>query len=186
MIWLIVGLIVFFGAHLQRRLLPGLRKRLQMKLGENGFKGVIALMSVIGLVLIIVGFRLTNSISLYDLGPVGLLLNNITMMLAVALLGLGHSKSRFRRLVRHPMLLSLICWSASHLLVNGDLTSIILFLSFGLWASVEIILINRATINYQPFTNGTLKGDIRFIAIAILAYFIISLVHLHLGVNPFF
>ncbi len=186
MIWLIIGLIVFFGAHLQRRLLPQIRIRLNDKLGENRLKGIIALMSAIGMALIILGFRLTNSIPLYDLGSVGLLLNNISMMVAVALLGLGHSKSRVRSLVRHPMLLCIIFWSVSHLLANGDLTSVILFLSFGLWALSEIILINKANSNYQPFTNGTLKGDIRFIIITILAYFMISMVHLYLGVHPFF
>ena len=186
MIWLIIGLIVFFGAHLQKRLLPETRIRLNNQLGENRVKGIIALISAIGIVFIILGFRLSNSIPIYDLGSLGLLLNNILMMVAIALLGLGHSKSRVRRLVRHPMLLSIIFWSASHLLANGDLTSLILFLSFGLWALSEIILINKGNSNYQPFTNGTLKGDIRFIIIAILAYFMISMIHLYLGANPFF
>jgi len=37
MIWLIIGLIVFFGAHLQRRLLPETRIRLNNQLGDNQY-----------------------------------------------------------------------------------------------------------------------------------------------------
>ena len=108
------------------------------------------------------------------------------MMLAVASLVLGHSKSRLRKYVRHPMLLSIIFWSLGHLLANGDLKSVILFLSFGLWSFFEIRLINNSIPHPQSFTNGSLKGDISFLIIATLAYFVISVVHLYLGVNPFY
>tara|TARA_B100000902_G_C27309099_1_gene917289 strand:+ start:458 stop:1018 length:561 start_codon:yes stop_codon:yes gene_type:complete len=186
MTWLIVGLIFFFGAHLQKRLIPSLRQRLVDRLGEKGFKGIIALISAVGLTLIVLGFRQGGFIPLYDLGSSGLLLNNLAMMLAVAFLGLGHSKSRLRKYVRHPMLLSVIFWSIGHLLVNGDLKSVILFLSFGLWSFLEIRLTNSSTPSVQSFTKGSLKGDIGLVVIATLAYFTISVVHLYLGVFPFY
>mgnify|MGYP002848046517 CR=1 FL=1 len=173
-------------AHMQKRVLPYFRVRAIEKIGENGFKGIIALMIAIGLVLMIIGFRLIDPVVFYDFGSVGLLLNNIIMMLAVAFIALGHSKSRFRKYFRHPMLLGIICWSVSHLLANGDSRSLILFLSFGVWSLTEIILINRSAIHFEPFTNGSLKGDVRFVAIATLAYFGVSIAHLYLGVNPFF
>jgi len=186
MTWLIVGLIFFFGAHLQKRLMPSIRLLLVNRLGENGLKGIIALISSVGLALIILGFRHGGSIPLYDLGSSGLFFNNLAMMLAVASLVLGHSKSRLRKYVRHPMLLSIIFWSLGHLLANGDLKSVILFLSFGLWSFLEIRLINSSIPHPQSFTSGSIKGDISFLIIATLAYFIISVVHLYLGVNPFY
>ena len=186
MYYLIIGLSIFFVAHLQKRLIPSLRAKIFQKIGENGYKGIIALLTVIGLVLIIIGYRLGDFIFLYDFGSWGLILNNITMMFAVAFLGLGHSKSRFRKYVRHPMLLSIIFWSVSHLIANGDLKSVILFLSFGLWSFSEIILINRSEIHVQTFTGGSLKEDIRFLLISTLAYFFISITHLYFGVSPFY
>ena len=186
MTWLIIGLILFFGAHVQKRILISLRTKLIGFIGENVQKGIVALTSSVGLVLIILGYELSDTIYLYDLGPWSLFLNNIAMMFSVGFLGLGHSKSRFRRYVRHPMLISVICWSVSHLLANGDLKAVILFSGFAVWALMEIFLINKATINFKSFTRGSLKGDIKFFIATIIAYLGISLIHLQLEVDPFF
>ena len=186
MTWLIIGLILFFGAHVQKRMLTSLRSKLIGIIGENAQKGIVALTSSVGLVLIIMGYNLSDTIYLYDLGAWGLFLNNVAMMFSVSFLGLGHSKSRFRRYVRHPMLISVICWSVSHLLANGDLKAVILFSGFAVWALMEIFLINRAAINFKSFMEGSLKGDIKFFIITIIAYLGLSLIHLQLGADPFF
>ena len=186
MTWLIIGLILFFGAHVQKRMLTSLRYKLIGIIGENAHKGIVALTSIVGLVLIILGYELSDTIYLYDFGPWSLFLNNIAMMFSVGFLGLGHSKSRFRRYVRHPMLISVICWSVSHLLANGDLKAVILFSGFTVWALMEIFLINRAAINFKSFMEGSLKGDIKFFIITIIAYLGLSLIHLQLGADPFF
>ena len=186
MIFLIIGLILFFGAHVQKRILISLRTKLIGFTGENVHKGIVALISSLGLVLIILGYKLSNTIYLYDLGPWSIFLNNIAMMFSVAFLGLGHSKGRLRRYVRHPMLVSVICWSVSHLLANGDLKAVILFSGFAIWALTEILLINRASINFKSFTEGSLKGDIKFLIGIIIAYLVLSVIHLQLGVDPFF
>ena len=186
MTWLIIGLILFFGAHVQKRMLTSLRSKLMGIIGENAHKGIIALTSIVGLVLIILGYELSDTIYLYDFGPWSLFLNNIAMMFSVGFLGLGYSKSRFRRYVRHPMLISVICWSVSHLLANGDLKAVILFSGFAVWALMEIFLINRAAINFKSFMEGSLKGDIKFFIAIIIAYLGLSLIHLQLGADPFF
>ena len=186
MIWLIMGLILFFGAHVQKRILTSLRLKLIGITGENGQRGIVALISSVGLVLIILGYKSSDTIYLYDLGPWGLFLNNIAMMFSVGFLGSGHSKSRFRRYFRHPMLTSVIFWSVSHLLANGDLKAVILFSGFTVWALMEIFLINRAAINFKSFMEGSLKGDIKFFIAIIIAYLVLSLIHLQLGVDPFF
>ena len=185
MIWLIIGLLLFFGAHVQKRLLTSLRSKLIGIIGENAQKGIVALTSSVVLVLIIVGYKSSDTTYLYDLGPWGLFLNNITMMFSVGFLGLAYSESRFRRYVRHPMLISIIFWSVGHLLSNGDLKAVILFSGFAVWSLMEIFLINQATINFKSFTMGSLKGDIKFFIAIIIAYLGFSLIHLQLGANPF-
>ena len=84
------------------------------------------------------------------------------------------------------MLISVIYWSVSHLLANGDLKAVILFSGFAVWALMEILLINRAVINFKPFAGGSLKGDVKFFVFSITAYLALSLIHLQLGVDPFF
>ncbi len=46
-------------------------------------------------------------------------------------------------MVRHPQLTAIKAWSVSHLLVNGDLPSLILFGGLLGWAVVSVIIINR-------------------------------------------
>ena len=87
MTWLIIGLILFFGTHLQKRILTCLRSKLIFSVGENVQKGIVALTASVGLVLIILGYELSDTIYLYDLGPWSLFLNNIAMMFSVGFLG---------------------------------------------------------------------------------------------------
>ena len=56
------------------------------------------------------------------------------MLVAVALIGAGHSKGRARGWLRHPMLTGVVVWAVAHLLVNGDVASLVLFGWLGLWA----------------------------------------------------
>ena len=51
---------------------------------------------------------------------------------------------------------------------------------------MEIFLINLAATNFKSFTEGSLKGDIKFFIAIIIAYLGLSLTHLQLGADPFF
>ena len=84
--------------------------------------------------LIIIGFRRAPVVPVYDPPPWAIHLNNLLMVVAVLLLGLGHSKSRARGWLRHPMLTAVVVWAVAHLLVNGDQASLVMFGWLGLWA----------------------------------------------------
>ncbi len=51
-------------------------------------------------------------------------------------------KGRIRKITRHPMLLGVLMWAAAHLLVNGDVASILLFGSFAAFSVVDMVLAN--------------------------------------------
>ena len=53
---LILGLILWTGAHFFKRLAPDARAAMQDKMGD-GSKGVVALVVLISLVLIVIGYR---------------------------------------------------------------------------------------------------------------------------------
>jgi NnrU protein len=52
MVWLILGVLAWSGAHLWKRLAPASRAGA----GDRG-KGVVALLSALGIVLMVVGYR---------------------------------------------------------------------------------------------------------------------------------
>ena len=112
-------------------------------------------------------------------------LNNLLMLIAVGLLGVGHSKSRLRAKMRHPMLLGVLTWSVAHLLVNGDLSSVLLFGLLGIWAVVEIVVINRAEPLRTSWQGGSIAGDVRLGLITLVVFAVIAAIHTWLGYPPF-
>lgn len=180
MIWIVLGVLLWSGAHFFKRIAPEARANM-----GNAGKGVVALGSIVGIVLMVIGYRSSDYIPLWDLGPAAMSINNSMMVIAVVLFGVGSSKSRLRGKLRHPMLTGVIIWAIAHLLVNGDVSSLLLFGGMGLWALVSIVLINRAEPVPEPFTGGSAAGDIRLFLICIAVFVVIAAIHTWLGYWPF-
>ena len=58
---LILGLVLFLGPHSLRVFAEGWRRRQVARLGENTWKGIYSVVSVIGFVLIIYGYGLART-----------------------------------------------------------------------------------------------------------------------------
>lgn len=182
---LVIGLVVWTLAHGFKRLMPGTRQGLAGSLGAGPAKGIVALAILVGLVLIVVGFRRAPVLPVYDPPAWGIHVNNLLMLAAVALMGMGRSRGRARSWLRHPMLTGVIVWAVAHLLANGDEASIIMFGWLGLWAVTEIRVINAAEPNWERPPPGPASGDIRLAVITIVVYAAIATVHTWLGYWPF-
>ncbi|MEP1930934.1 MAG: NnrU family protein [Roseibium sp.] len=145
MLVLIVGLILFLGVH-SLQMLPAIRTGLREKLGENGYKGLYSIVSLLGFVMIIYGYgdaRTAGSPILYD-PPAWL--NHVTMLFMVPVfifLVAAYVPSRIKIALKHPMLVAIKLWAFSHLLANGDLASVLLFGGFLVWAVVDRISLKR-------------------------------------------
>ena len=170
--------------HFFKRVAPGARAALTKRLGE-GSKGVVAAVLMLSLVLMIFGYSSTEFVHVYAPPSWGIHLNNLLMLAAVALLGAGSSKGRARTLLRHPMLMGVVVWAVAHLLVNGDLASVVLFLGIGAWAVVSMFVINAAEGPWQRPEAGPMSGDIRLAIITLGVFAGISLLHWLLGRWPF-
>ncbi|WP_422071856.1 NnrU family protein [Tranquillimonas rosea] len=181
---LVLGLVLWLAAHLLKRLAPEARGAMERRMGPAS-KGVIAAVLLVALVLIVLGYRSAEFWPVWSPPLWTRHINNLAMLFAVALFGLGHSKSRLRRRFRHPMLWSVVVWAAAHLLVNGDVASILLFGTMLLWALAERSLINRAEDAPAPYAGGSLAGDIRLAIITLVIYGVIAYAHVLLGVWPF-
>ena len=159
---LIIGVLLWAFVHLVPTIAGPLKQSMTGQLGQNGYKGGFSLLIVAALVLIVLGWRSTPEQFLYVLPPWSRTLGLVLMILSFLLLGAAHHPTRIKRFFRHPMLSGVFVWSVSHLLMNGTARALVLFGGLGLWAVVEIILINRREGLYikpdTPALGEELKG----------------------------
>lgn len=182
---LLLGLVLWSLAHVFKALAPERRAALTARLGEGPAKGLFAAAILLGLVLMIWGYRTAPFIPVWTPPAWTVHLNNLLMLGAVFLFGAGHSKGRARSWMRHPQLTSVVIWAAAHLLVNGDYAAILLFGGLAVWALANMALINARDGAWVRPEPGPLKGDIRLGVIALVLYGVIALVHGWLGYPVF-
>jgi uncharacterized membrane protein len=176
---MILGLVLFFGIHtLSTR--RELRASLIGSLGEGGYKIGYALISLLGLVLIVWGFahyRLGGMIDVWEgsVSPKALVwfkyLADALMLPAVILVVTAYIRGRIYTVVKHPLLAGVKLWAFGHLIANGDLGGIILFGSFLGWAVFDrISLKHRADPGSPPIPVGGPVNDLIAVAVGIVAY----------------
>ena len=181
---LILGMILWWGAHLIRRMTPGFRTNLTERFGDAS-RGIVAGGIFLGLLLMIFGYRGSDFIPVYTPASWATHLNNLLMICAVILMGAGSSKGRARTWLRHPMLTGAAVWSVAHLLVNGDLASLILFGGIGLWALFQMRVINAAEGPWERPVPGPIQGDIKLLVISAVVFVVIVGIHSLVGPSPF-
>lgn len=179
MIWVILGLVLWTGAHLFKRLAPGARAGL----GDAG-KGVVAVLSILGIVAMVVGYRAWDSTFFWGRHPALVGINNLLMVFAIYLFAASGAKSWITTKIRHPQLTAVKVWALAHLLVNGDVASFVLFGGLMMWAVLEVILINRTS---GPWVRGPVKpnAEIKAVVATVVVMGVVSAVHIWLGYNPF-
>ena len=178
---LIVGLALFLGIHVFSTL-RGTRAAVIGRIGEGPYKGLYSLLAAVGLVLIVWGFgryRSGGYIQIwtppFDLfHPIALVL----LWLALVALAAAYAPaSRIKSLLRHPLLVAVKVWALSHLLVNGDLGSLLLFGSLLAWAVYDRIAVKRRGDSGAPPVASFGRNDVIVLVIGSLAY--IALLWLH-------
>lgn len=164
---LLIGLLLFLGVHSVSIVAPHWRDAMAARIGEYPWKGVYALIAVVGFVLIVKGYaaaRLDPTV-LYAPAPwlrhvaFALLLPVFPLLLATYLPG------RIKRATKHPMLLATKFWALAHLLANGMLADVVLFGAFLAWAVADRISLKRRPARAVPALPGSRAND----AIAIVA-----------------
>jgi uncharacterized membrane protein len=185
MFWLVIGLALWCGFHLMKRVAPGAHSAIEAKAGVKGVKAVVALGVTLGLVLIIIGYRGAPLIPVYTPPGWTTHLNNLLMLIAVGFFGASHSKGRIGSRLRHPQLLAVTTWAVAHLLVNGDLASLLLFGVLALWAVGSIALINAQNGPWLRPQPGPARKDFILAVITIVVFLVIAAIHTWLGYYPF-
>lgn len=180
MIWLIFGVLLWSAAHWFKRVAPGVRE----PMGDKG-KGFVAVLVVASIAVMVIGYRGAEMVPLWSLGGWAVHANNTLMLLAMALFGVGHSKSRLRGMMRHPMLNGMVVWSVAHLMVNGDLASLVLWGGLAGWAILTMMVVNASDPAPEPYADGTIKGDIRLFVLTLVIFGGVAVIHAWIGPWPF-
>ncbi|MCT4557085.1 MAG: NnrU family protein [Pelagimonas sp.] len=179
MILLVSGVALWWAAHLFKRVAPEARANL----GDRG-KGLVALALLGAILMMIFGYKTADGAFFWGRHPATVGINNLMMIAALYFTSPGPSKGALFYKMRHPMLTGFVIWALAHILVNGDVASFVLFGGLGLWAIVEIAVINRAEPDWTPPAKGAIKKDIIFAAASIVLLAIIGMVHQWLGYMP--
>lgn len=137
-----LGAFLFVTVHLVP-LAPDLRDRLVKQLSINGYKGVFALVSLIGFSLMIYGIAKAPHTDVWI--PTAWAREATTLLMFPAMLLLAAAKfpTNLKRYTPHPMMWGFVLWSGAHLLANGDLASILFFGSVGIYSVVAMLSANR-------------------------------------------
>ncbi|WP_158966412.1 NnrU family protein [Chachezhania sediminis] len=179
-ILLIAGVALWWAAHLFKRVAPARRAAM----GDKG-KGLVALALLVAIVLMVVGYRATPYVHVWSPAPAFTHINNLMMVFALYLVTPAPKKGRLLNWARHPMLTGFALWAIAHLLVNGDLASILLFGGLLLWVPVTILSINRAEPVWTPAAPGKIGLDAMFFVVSILLVGVIGYIHTLFGLYPF-
>ena len=188
---LVLGLVLFLGVHSVRLFAADWRMAQIDRRGLLAWKAVYALVSLVGLVLIIWGYgqaRLSPDwlwvTPVWTRHLAALLTVPAFILLAATYVPGTHIKAR----VGHPMLLGVKFWALAHLIANGALADLLLFGSFLVWAIVLYIVSRRrdrlAGIRYPAVG---VSRDIIAVVLGLVGFVVFALV-LHgplIGVRPF-
>lgn len=178
---LILGLVLFIGIHTLTTLRPT-RAAIIGRLGEGAYKGLYSVVALVGLLLIIWGFSRYRSAGYIQIwSPPRTLLHPIALALLwfalVALVAAYAPPSRIKSILHHPMLVGIKAWALSHLLVNGDLGSMLLFGGLLAWAIYDRIAVKRRGDAGAPVVARFGRNDVIVVAIGTIAYFALAWLH---------
>jgi uncharacterized membrane protein len=191
MLLLVVGLILFLGLHSLRVFGEGWRERFIAQRGENTFKGLYSVVSLLGFVLLIWGYGLARQQpTVLWVPPVAMkhIAALLTLMAFVMLAAPYVPGNAIKAKLRHPMMLGTKVWALAHLLSNGTLADVLLFGGFLLWAVIAFRAARqRDRAEGKQYLAGSLVPTVITVVVGVAAWVVFAL-WLHgwlIGVRPF-
>jgi uncharacterized membrane protein len=171
MLVLILGIVIFLGVHSLRMVAPQWREARIASMGEGGWKGAYSVASIIGFILLVWGYSIARTDSPVLYNPPFWMAHLSILLMAIAFVSLAVSQfpaGRLKPILKHPMLLAVKIWAFAHLLVNGDLASLLLFGSLLAWAVWNRIAVKRRG---APIAKpGPVKWDIAAVVVGFVLW----------------
>ena len=191
LIYLIAGLVLFLGVHSTRIFANDWRNQTLARIGEKPFKGVYALLSLAGFVLLVWGYGQARQQGVMLWSPPTAMrhIAALLMLLSFVMLAAAYVPgNQIKAKLHHPMVLGTKVWALAHLLANGSLADMVLFGSFLVWAVVLFATSRRRDRREQiVYPTGT-AGMTAVTVVAGIAAWAVFAFWLHrvlIGVSPF-
>lgn len=169
---LVLGLVLFLGAHITRIVAEGWRTRMIARWGERPWKLGYSGVSVLGLILVVWGYSLARQQPVVLWTPprgmnhLAALLNLVAFVLLAAAYV---PRNAIRARLHHPMVAGVKLWAFAHLLSNGTLADLVLFGSFLLWSVLSFSAARRrdrlAGTVYPP---GSTRGTVATLLVGLV------------------
>ena len=179
MFYLILGLLVFLGAHSVRIVADDWRTRTVARIGLLPWKALYSVVSLLGLGLIVWGFGLARQqpIQLWN-PPVTLrhLASVLTLGAFILLVAAYVPGNQIKARLHHPMVLGVKTWALAHVLANGNVAHVVLFGSFLAWGVLDFISARRRDrAAGTPYPNGTGRATGITVILGTAAWVIVAL-----------
>lgn len=188
---LILGLVIFLGAHSVRIVADDWRTKQRARYGERTWKLAYSLVSAVGLVLIVWGYGMARQDpTLVWTPPIATrhIASLLTLVSFILLSATYVPRNVVKAGLHHPMVLGVALWAIAHFMANGTLADIILFGSFLVWSLWSYAAARkRDRMENTSYAAGTMKGTAIAVVAGVLAWVIFALwLHVPLiGVYPF-
>lgn len=171
---LVIGLLLFLGAHSVRIVADPWRSATLARVGEGAWKGVYSLVSLAGFALIVWGYAQARQapVPLWTPVPGMRHLASLLTLFAFVLLAAAYVPGNgIKARLHHPMVLGVKVWALAHLLANHTLADLLLFGTFLLWAVADFRSARRrdaaAGTSYPP---GTATRTLLAVAVGLAAW----------------
>ena len=188
---MISGLLSFLGLHSSRIFADNFRAGIIATRGENMWKAIYSVLSIAGFVLIVYGYGDTRLAPITLWNPPVWTRHVAALLTLVAFIMLAAAyipKNPIKAKLAHPMLLGTKVWAAAHLLANGNVSDVLLFGSFLVWAILCFRAAKKrdraAGATYQSGPALTLFATVG-LGILLWAAFAFYLHTAWIGVKPF-
>ena len=185
---LVVGLLLFLGAHSVSIVGDPWRNRTAARIGEGPWRGLYSLVAIAGFALIVWGYSLARQAPIVLYVP-PTWLRHVALLLLVfvfPLLLATYLPGRIQATTRHPMLAATKLWAVAHLLANGTLADVVLFGSFLAWAVADRISMKHRVQRPVPGAPPSGLNDVIAVVggLALYGAFVLWLHAWLIGVSP--
>jgi uncharacterized membrane protein len=190
MLTLLLGLFLFLGVHSTRIFADDWRTATVAKIGPLPWKGLYSVLSLLGFVVLVWGFRMARQDTLVLWSSPAWMkhVTAVLMMVSFILIAAAYvPRNSIKARLHHPMVLAVKVWALGHLLSNGVAADVLLFGAFLVWAVLSFRAARqRDRVNHTVYPPGNAISTTITIAVGLVGWSVFAL-FLHgplIGVRP--
>ena len=167
------------------------RNQTLARVGEKPFKGIYALLSLAGFVLLVWGYGQARQHGVMLWNPPVAMRHIAALLTLVAFVLLAAAyvpSNQIKAKLHHPMVLGTKVWALAHLLANGALADVVLFGGFLAWSVLLFAASRKRDRREQTvYAAGTAGATAITVAIGVAAWAVFAfwLHRVLMGVSPF-